>query len=116
MQQPCKRLKLENSPTGSPITNFRLHVYRGFTEDEKEKCLYQDTICSEAEESPWEVLYDNVVDPDASLPSKETSGAFLLMEKNISFGFSGMDNYCETYPLALTYTILCLPVIFGTLL
>jgi len=52
MQQPCKRLKLENSPTGSPITNFRLHVYRGFTEDEKEKCLYRDTICSEAEVSP----------------------------------------------------------------
>ena len=46
------------------------HLYGDFTKDGKEKSQYQDTICSEAEERhgdrPWEVLYDDLVDPAAS--------------------------------------------------
>ena len=45
-----------------------------FTKDAKEKSQYPNTICSEAEEGngdrPWEALYDYVVDPAASQPSK----------------------------------------------
>ena len=39
-----------------------------------------------------------------------------LVDKNIPFGFSGVDDYWETYLWAPTDTTLCLPVIFGTLL
>jgi len=65
-------------------------VYGDFTKDEKEKS-YQDTICNEAEEGhgdrPWEVLYDNVVDPAASQLSEETSGVIPLMEKTFPSTF-----------------------------
>ena len=58
-----------------------------FTKDEKEEKQYPDTMCSEAEGGPGgrlsEVLYDYIVDPAAS-------------------------QCWETYPSALTDTILCL--------
>jgi len=62
------------------------------------------------------MLYDFVVDPAASQPSEETSGAFPLKEKNFPFGFSRVDDWWETYSLALTDTISCLTMIFTTLL
>jgi len=93
------------------------HRYGDFTKDEKE---YQDTICSEAEEGncdrPWEVLYDYVVDPAGHIESEETSGAFSFTKKNSPFGFSGVDDHWETYPSALTDTILCLTTNFAALL
>ena len=61
------------------------NVYGDITKDEKEKCQYQDTNCSDAEEGngekSGEVLYDYVIDPATSKPCEETSGAFPLMEK-----------------------------------
>jgi len=60
------------------------------------------------------VLYDNVVNPAASQPSEETTGAFPLMVK--LSGFSGVDDCWEAYPSALTDTILCLATIFPTFL
>ena len=48
--------------------------------------------------SPFEVLYDDVVDPATSQSSKETSGTFPLLEKRVTFGFSGVDDSWETYP------------------
>lgn len=45
--------------------------------------------------SPWEVLYDDIVNPVASQRSKEASGAFLPFKKNFPFGFSGIDNCWE---------------------
>ena len=78
---------------------------------------YQDTICSEAEEGngdrPWEVLYDYVVDPVASQPERGALSAFFIHEKNSPFGFSGVDDHWETYPSALTDTILCRTTIFA---
>ena len=57
------------------------HVYGHYTKDEHKKSQYQDTICKEGHgDRPWEVRYDNVVDPSTSQPSEETSGAFLPTE------------------------------------
>ena len=116
-----QKIKIWKRLHGSLVIIFSLHinlykhVYGDFTKDEKEKSQYQDTTCSEAEEGrgdrPWEVLYDNVVHPATSKPSKETSGEFSLTEKNYPFGFSGVDDCWETYPLAFMDTILCLTMI-----
>ena len=57
--------------------NVHKHVYRDFTKNKKEKSQHQDTICKEGHsDRPWQVLYNNVVDPAASQPSEETSGYF----------------------------------------
>jgi len=51
-----QKIKIGKHSHGSPVTIFSLyvnvhkHVNRDSTKDEKEKSLYQDTICSEAEE------------------------------------------------------------------
>ena len=93
------------------------HVYGDFTKDEKE---YQDAVCSEAEEGngdrPWEVLYDYVVDPATSQPDRGDLWGVFTHGKNSPFGFSGVGDCWETYPSALTDTILCLTTIFATLL
>jgi len=65
-----------------------MNVYKGdFTKDEKEEKQYQDTMCSEAKEGPGdrlsEVLYDYVVDPATSQPSKETSGALTRWQRSL---------------------------------
>ena len=63
------------------------------------------------------MLYDFVVDPAASQPSEETSGAFPLKEKKtFLLAFLRVDDWWETYSLALTDTISCLTMIFATLL
>ena len=94
------------------------HMYGDFTKDEKEKSQYQDTSRSKAEKGhgdrPWEMLYDDVVDPAALQPSEETFGAFPLVKK-LSLRLFGVDDYLETHPSALTDTILCLQTIFVTL-
>ena len=98
-----QKIKLWKRSHSSPITIFSLyanmyqHMYRDFIKDENKKSQYQDTICSEAEEGhcgrPWEVLYNYIVDPTASQPSKETSRTFPLTEKNFpSFVFSEVDD------------------------
>jgi len=58
VQHPCKRLKFDDVPAvvlllilRSLCVNVYKHLYRDFTKDEKEKTQYQDTICSEVEES-----------------------------------------------------------------
>ena len=93
------------------------HMYGDFTKDKKE---YQDTICCEAEEGngdrPWEVLYNYVVDPAASQPDQGDLWGVSTHGKNSPFGFSGVDDCWETYPSALTDTILCLTTIFAALL
>ena len=71
---------------------------------------------------PWEVLYDYIVDPTASQPSEKTSGAFPLKErtfpswKELSLQVFRVDDGWYTYPSALTDIILCLTMIFATLL
>ena len=50
------------------------------------------------------MLHDDIVNPAASQPSEETSGAFPLVEKG-SLCFSGADDCWETHPSALTDTI-----------
>ena len=115
-----QKIKIWKRSHGSPVTIFSLyanvykHVYGDFTKDEKE---YQDTICSEAEEGngdrPWEVLYNYVVDPAASQPDQGDLWGVSTHGKNSPFGFSGVDDCWETYPSALTDTILCLTTIFA---
>lgn len=67
-----------------PLNRGHLHTAdkTASPKDEKEKRQYQDSICSEAEEQygdkPWEKLYDDVVDPATSQPSKWTTGVFPL--------------------------------------
>ena len=101
----------------SLYANMYKHVYRDFTKDEKE---YQDTICSKEEEGngdrPWEVLYDYVVDPAASQPEWGDLWGVFTHKKNSPFGLSGVDDRWETYPSALTDTILCLKTISAALL
>jgi len=118
-----QRIKIWKRSHGSPITIFSLytnvykHVYRDFTKDKKE---YQDTICSKAKEGnadrPWEVLYDYVLDPAPSQPEWRDLWGIFTHEKNSPFDFSGVDEHWETYPSALTDTILCLAMIFAALL
>jgi len=82
------------------------NVYGDFTNDEKEKNQCQDTICSEVEEghgdTPWEALYDDVVDLATSQPSKETSRVFPLEENTFPLAFlelttAGNDISFATY-------------------
>jgi len=116
MQWPRKRLKLEVTVLACMRMCTYKHMYRDFTKDEKE---YQDTICSEAEEGnidrPWEVLYDYAVDPATSQPGRGDLWGISIHRKNSPFGFSGVDDYWEAYPLTLTDTILCV-TIFAALL
>lgn len=65
---------------------------------------------------PWEVLYGGVVDLATSRTSVENFCLFAVMGKNVPFCVSGVDGCWQTCPLALAKTILCLAVIFGTLL
>ena len=64
------------------------------------------------------MLYDYLVDPAASQPERghlwgvSTHGK----NKNSPFGFSGVDECWETYPSAITDTILCLTMTLATLL
>ena len=50
------------------------------------------------------MLHDDIVNPAASQPSEETSGAFPLVEKGF-LCFSGADDCWEAHPSALTDTI-----------
>ena len=92
-------------------------LYGDITKDEKEKCQYQDTICSDAEEG-----------------NGEKSGAVRLRNRSSHFKAMrgelwGVSTHGKTFPLAflelmtagkhpsaLTNTILCHLAIFATLL
>jgi len=52
------------------------------------------------------VLYDYVVDPATSQPDRGDLWGVFTHRKNSPFGFSGVDDCWETYPSALTDTIL----------
>jgi len=66
--------------------------------------------------SPFEVLYDDVVDPATSQSSKETSGTFPLLEKK-GFPLAFLELMTAGKHILSTYGhYFCLPVIFGTLL
>jgi len=85
MQQSHKRLnlftymcKLKKIVMGLPWKSFQILIMDAdFTKKRKANT-----------KSPFEVLYDDVVDPAASQSSKETSGTFPLLEKKVPFGFS----------------------------
>ena len=58
-----------------------------------------------------------VTSPSSCFPAKRGDlWGISTYRKNFLIGFSGVDDCWETYPLALTDTILCLTMVFATLL
>ena len=62
------------------------------------------------------MLYDYVVDPAASQPSEETSGAFPLTERTLPLAFLELMTAGKHTLRPLFDTILCLTMIFAALL